>query len=110
MVHKGKATSDIYWNPEDPPEAYSNATVHERIHSYNSMAQEVRGPDFDPYTENFNREAVMRAGEGKKHGRYWIGSSAIDSSSAPSLSQIRAQDRGRDSGPGIRSRPTASQV
>jgi hypothetical protein len=88
LSHKGKVTSDIDWNSEDPPEAYSNATVHEHIHSYTSMAQEVRGPDFDLYTENFDGEAVMRAGEGKKHGRYWIGGSAIDSSSTPSLSQI----------------------
>jgi hypothetical protein len=82
----GKATSDVDWNPEDLPQAYSNATVHSHINSYTSMAQEVRGPDIDPYTENFDGEAVMRAGGGKKNGRYWIGDSAIHSSSTPSLS------------------------
>jgi hypothetical protein len=30
MTHKGKATSDVY-NPDDPPEAYTNRTVYNRI-------------------------------------------------------------------------------
>ena len=37
MAHKGKATSDIDYNPEDGPEAYSNATVHNRLSEYTSM-------------------------------------------------------------------------
>ena len=43
MVHKGKATSDVDYNPEDGPEAYSNATVHNRLSEYTSMAREVHG-------------------------------------------------------------------
>jgi len=31
MAHKGRATSDVSYNPADPPEAYSNPSVHTRI-------------------------------------------------------------------------------
>ncbi|TVU09326.1 hypothetical protein EJB05_42793 [Eragrostis curvula] len=50
----------------------------------------------------------MRMGGGKKHGRYWIGDSTIDTASTPTLSQIRA--RSTDSAPPIRPRPTATQI
>ncbi|TVU26464.1 hypothetical protein EJB05_29012, partial [Eragrostis curvula] len=44
MAHKGKATSpEVDYNPEDPPEAYSNATVHSRLSQYTEMAREVHG-------------------------------------------------------------------
>ncbi|XP_066311007.1 uncharacterized protein [Miscanthus floridulus] len=33
MAHKGKATSDVDYNLEDRAEAYSNATVHNRLTS-----------------------------------------------------------------------------
>ncbi|TVU50148.1 hypothetical protein EJB05_01505 [Eragrostis curvula] len=50
----------------------------------------------------------MRVGGGKKHGRYWIGDSTLDTASTPTLSQIRA--RSTDSAPPIRPRPTATQI
>jgi len=31
LAHKGKATSDVSYNSEDPPSTYSNANVHSRI-------------------------------------------------------------------------------
>jgi hypothetical protein len=34
MPHKGKATFDVDYNPEDPPLAYSNVTVHSRLNEY----------------------------------------------------------------------------
>jgi hypothetical protein len=34
MPHKGKVTFDVDYNPEDPPSAYSNATVHSRLNEY----------------------------------------------------------------------------
>ncbi|TVU26592.1 hypothetical protein EJB05_29146, partial [Eragrostis curvula] len=70
LSHKGKATADIDYNPEDPPEAYSIATVHSRLSEYTSAAREVHGPEWDPSTEPLDGEVVMRAGGGKKHGRY----------------------------------------
>ena len=39
MAHKGKATSDVDYNLEDGPEAYSNATIHNRFSEYTSMDQ-----------------------------------------------------------------------
>jgi len=75
LAHKRKATSDVTFNPQDPPEVYSNASVHSRLSGYTSMAQEVHGPEFDAINEPIDGEVVMRAGGGKKHGRYWFGDS-----------------------------------
>jgi hypothetical protein len=107
MAHKGKTTSDVNYNPEDGPEAYSNTTAHSRLSEYTSMAREIHGPDFDPTTEDLNGEVIMRVGGGKKHGRYWIADGAIDASSTPTLSQIRA--RSISASPSIRPRQDTSQ-
>ena len=66
--HKGKATSDVAYNPEDPPLAYSNESVHSRLDGYTSMARAVHGSEYDPSTHDLDGEVVMRVGEGKKHG------------------------------------------
>jgi hypothetical protein len=100
MAHKGKVTSDVNYNPEDGPEAYSNVTAHSRLSEYTSMAREVHDPDYDLTTENLDGEVIMRVGGGKKHGRYWIADGAIDASSTPTLSQIRA--RSTSASPAIR--------
>ena len=39
MAHKGKATSDVTFNLEDPPEAYTNPSVHSRISEYTEVAR-----------------------------------------------------------------------
>jgi hypothetical protein len=31
MAHKGKATSNVIYNPEDGPEEYNYPTVHSRL-------------------------------------------------------------------------------
>ena len=102
MALKGKATSNVAYNPEDGPVAYNNVTVHNHLSEYTSMAREVHGPQYDPSTEDLDGEVVMRVGGGKKHGRYWIGDSAIDSASTPSLSQIRASSTSTSTSPAIR--------
>ena len=107
MAHKGKATSDVTYNPDDGPEAYTNPAVYSRLHDYTAMAQEVHGPDYDPSTEPINPDVLMRVGGGKRHGRYWIADGAIDSSSTPTLSQVRARSTG--SSPAIRPRHDSSQ-
>jgi hypothetical protein len=107
MAHKSKATSDVNYNPEDGPEAYRNVTAHSRLSEYTSMAREVHGPDYDPTTEELDREVVMRVRGGKKLGRYWIADAAIDSSSTTTLSQIRA--RSTNASPAIRPRQDTSQ-
>jgi hypothetical protein len=33
------------------------------------MAQEVHGSDYDPRTEDIDRDVLMRVGGGKRHGR-----------------------------------------
>src|SRR6187455_1642901 len=86
MAHKGKATSDVTYNPDDGPEAYTNPAVHSRLSEYTAMAKEVHGPDYDPRTEDIDGDVLMRVGGGKRHGRYWIADGAIDSSSTPTLS------------------------
>jgi hypothetical protein len=91
MAHKGKATSDVTYNPDDGPKAYTNPAVYSRLHDYTAMAQEVHGLDYDPSTEPIDPDVLMRVGGGKRHGRYWIADGAIDSSSTPTLSQVRAR-------------------
>jgi hypothetical protein len=100
-------TSDVSYNPEDPPEAYTNVTVHTRLSEYTSAARSVHGPEYDPSTEDLDGEIIMRVGGGKKHGRFWLGNGVIDMASTPSLSQIRA--RSMSSSLAIRIRPDTSQ-
>jgi hypothetical protein len=61
MVHKGKAASDVTYNPDDGPEAYTNPAVYS-LHDYTAMVQEVHGPDYDPSTEPIDPDVLMRVG------------------------------------------------
>jgi hypothetical protein len=85
MAHKGKATSDVSYNLEDPPEAYTNTSVHTYLSKYTSVARSVRVPEYDASTQDLDAEIVMRVGGGKKHGRYWMGDDIINTASTPSL-------------------------
>jgi hypothetical protein len=107
MAHKGKATSDVTYNSDDGPEAYNNPTVYNHLHDYTAIAQKVHGPEYDPRTKQINPDVLMRVEGGKRHGRYWIADGAIDSSSTPTLSQVRARSTG--SSPAIRHRHDSSQ-
>jgi hypothetical protein len=51
MAHKGKATSDVTYNPDDGPEAYNNLVVYNHLHDYTAVAQEVHAPEYNPRTE-----------------------------------------------------------
>ena len=86
LAHKGKATFDVAYNPEDPSSAYSNESIHSRLNGYTSMARVVRGLEYDPSAHGLDGEVVMRAGGGKKHGRFWIGDGTIDTAITPTLS------------------------
>jgi len=70
LDHKGKATVDVAYNPEDPPLAYSNGSVHSRLDGYTSMARAVHGLEYDPSTHDLDGEVVMRVGGGNKHVRF----------------------------------------
>jgi hypothetical protein len=50
MAHKGKATSDVSYNPEDPLGAYTNASVHTRLSEYTLAARSVHGPEYNAST------------------------------------------------------------
>ena len=91
LAHKGKVTADIAYNPEDPLSAYSNESIHTYLDGYTLMARAVHGPEYDSSAHDLDGEVVMRAGGGKKHGRFWIGDGTIDTASTPTLSQIRAR-------------------
>jgi hypothetical protein len=99
MAHKGKATSDVTYNPDDGHEAYSNPAIYNRLRDYTAMAQEVHGPEYDPRTKQIDPDVLMRVGGGKRHGQYWIADGAIDSSST-TLPQVRVRSTG--SSPAIR--------
>jgi hypothetical protein len=47
LAHKGKTTSNVDYSPEDPPLAFTNATIHSRLNEYFSAAKQVYGDDFD---------------------------------------------------------------
>jgi hypothetical protein len=70
MAHKGKATFDVTYNPDDGPEAYNNPAVYSRLHDYTAMAQEVHGPEYYPSTGQIDPDVLMRVKGGKRHGRY----------------------------------------
>jgi hypothetical protein len=107
LARKGKATSDVTFSPDDPPESYSNSSVYTRISSYALEARSVQGPEWDPNADDIDGPTVMRIGQGKKHGRYWLGDGTLDSGSVPTLSQIRVETP--TGGPVIRQRPSPSQ-
>jgi hypothetical protein len=79
--------SDVTYNPNDGLEAYSKPAVYNCLH----MLQEVHGPDYDSRTEDIDIDVLMRFGAGKRHERYWIADGTINSSSTPTLSQVRAR-------------------
>ena len=103
----GKATSEVNYNPEDPPLAYCNVSFHSNISQYTEVAREVHGPDYDPSTKPIDGEVVMMEGGGKKHGQYMIGVSTLDTTTTPTLSQIRSMST--SSSPAIRPQPNTTQ-
>jgi len=106
MSHMGRATSDVAYNPASPLEAYTNPSIHARINAYTEVGRALHRETWDSTTAPLSGEAIMRAGQGKKHGRYLIANSLVDTASTPSLSQLRASTT--DSTPPIRPRPETS--
>jgi hypothetical protein len=88
---QGQSDVRRHYNPEDGPKAYNNLATYSRLSEYTAMAKEVHGPDYDPRTEDIDGDVLMRVGGDKRHERYWIADRAIDSSSTPTLSQVRAR-------------------
>jgi hypothetical protein len=87
----GKAMADIEYDPDAPPEAYTNSSIHTRLSSYMEATRSVHGLGYDPRIEEcLDPQLVMRVGQGKKHGRFWIGDGVLDTASTPPLHQLRA--------------------
>jgi hypothetical protein len=70
MAHKGKATSDVTYNLEDGPQAYSNTTIHTCLSEYTIMIREVHELEYDLRTKDTDGDVLMRVGGGKRHGRF----------------------------------------
>jgi hypothetical protein len=107
LAHKGKA-SEVTYNPDDPPSAYSNPSVHARINMYIEAGRQVHGPDCDPSAHDLGGELIMKVGGEKKHGWYFIGEGTLDTASTPTLAQVQA--RTTDSGPPIRPRLSVAEL
>jgi hypothetical protein len=74
------------------------------------MARKVHGPDFDPVREPLDPEIVVKIGEGRKHGQYFVGDSLLVPRDVPTLSQVRSRDRATSSAPPIERRPSITET
>jgi len=110
MSHKVKATSDVSFNPEDPPEAYTSESAYKKDTENHKAARAMYGLDYDPTADNIDACLVMCLGKGKQHGRYWMANNVIDSTTTPTVSQIRAQTTSGSGLPLIRERPAYGQA
>jgi hypothetical protein len=107
LAHKGKATaSETTYNPDDPPEAYNNPSIHSRFTTYAETGRPIHGPEWDPIHALFDGETVMRIGGGKKHDHYYMGDGLLDTASTPTLAVVKAKDTGNASP--ICTRPSAT--
>jgi hypothetical protein len=92
LSHKGKASaSETTYNPDDPPQAYNNPSIHGRLNVYMETGRQVHGPEWDPTSVLLDGEVIMRIGQGKKHDHYYIGDNILDSASTPTLAELRAR-------------------
>jgi hypothetical protein len=87
----GPAKSNIQYNLDAGLEAYMNSSVHTHLTAYTEVARSVNGPDYNPRTEErLDPERVMRIGQGKKHGQFWLGDGILNTGSTPPLNRLRA--------------------
>jgi hypothetical protein len=90
MAHKGKVTYDVTFNLDDLPEAYTNTTIQPRVTKHTTMAWEVCGSNFDSVREPLDLETIIRIGEGRKHGRYFVADCLLVPCDVPTLSQVQS--------------------
>jgi hypothetical protein len=107
LAHKGKATtSETTYNPDDPPEAYSNPSIHSRFTTYAKTGRQIHMLEWDPICASFDGEMIMSIGGGKKHGHYYMGDSLLDTTNTPTLVAIKEKDTGN--APPIRPRSSVA--
>jgi hypothetical protein len=106
LAHMGPAKSNIQYNPDAGPEAYTNSSIHTCLTAYTEATRSVNGSDYDPRTEErLDPQLVMRVGQGEKHGWFWLGDGVLDTGSTPPLNHLRAASM--SSSVPISQRPTA---
>ena len=93
--HLGSVKSGATFNLDAPAQAYSDPSVHTKVRDYTEAVRLLHGSDYNLSTEPFETEVIVRLGQGRKHGRLWIADGADSSSSAPSLSDVRARSTER---------------
>jgi hypothetical protein len=108
VSHIGLVKSGVVFNPDAPAEAYP--TVHATVRDYAEAIRALRGSEHNLSTEPLKTEVIVRLGQGRKHGRLWIADDADSSSSAPSLSDLRAQSMSISLPIRARPTPTLSRV
>ena len=104
VSHMGPVKSGVVFNPDATAQAYSDPSIHAKVRDYTEVVRALHGSDHNLSTEPLETEVIVRLGQGRKHGRLWIADGADSSSSAPSLSDVRAQRTTRSLP--IRARPT----
>ena len=110
VSHMGRVKSGVVFNPDAPAHAYSDPTIHGKVRDYTEAVRALRGSDYNLSTEPLETEVIVRIGQGRKHGRLFIADSADSSSSAPSLSNVRARSTERSLPIRARPTPTLSRV
>ena len=110
VYHMGPVKSGVVFNPDAPAQAYSDPSVHAKVRDYAEAVRALRGSDHNLSTEPLETEVIVRLGQGRKHGRLWIIDGADSSSSAPSLSDVRAWSSARSLPIRARPTPTLSRV
>jgi hypothetical protein len=93
MAHKGKVTSDVNYNPDDRPEAYSNPAVYSRLSEYTAMAQEVHGSDYDPTTRTLTE--MSSCGSEEARGMDDTGLSTWQSTRRPLQLRLKCEQGAR---------------
>ena len=110
VSHMGPVKSGVVFNPDAPAQAYSDPSVHAKVRDYVEAVRALRGSDHNLSTEPLETEVIVRLGQGRKHGPLWIANGADSSSSAPSLSDVRARSTARSLPIHVRPTPTLSRV
>ena len=110
MSHMGPVKSGVVFNPDALAQAYSDPSIHAKVRDYTEVVRALHGSDHNLSTEPLEIEVIVKLGQGRKHGRLWIADGVDSSSSAPSLSDVRARSTARSLPIRARPTPTLSRV
>ena len=80
--------------PKKNPEIFFDG-VATKLDKYTTEFKKRKGAEADPYEEDIDEVAVVRAGHGKKHGRHMMMDGELEN--MPSLSQVRTCTSGSPS-------------